>query len=125
VLHMMLERDGVQVLLLIGEADPCRHHLTYPSRWKKWHTYPPRPLPEKPGILVEIDTVRVGIPNDRISLPSTALRFPSRSDSLAWDQMASWCRHHESAVENRKDRYRPIGSVLLRCGESISFLSSQ
>jgi transposase-like protein len=38
-----------------------RHNLIYPSKWKKWHTYPPRPMPKKPGILVEIDSMYDGL----------------------------------------------------------------
>ncbi len=37
------------------------------SKWKKWHQYPARPLPEKPGFLVEIDAVHEGVPDDRLS----------------------------------------------------------
>lgn len=37
------------------------------SKWKKWHQYPTRPLPEKPGFLVEIDAVHEGIPSERLS----------------------------------------------------------
>lgn len=37
------------------------------SQWKKWHQYPPRPIPEKPGFLVEIDAVHEGSPQDRMS----------------------------------------------------------
>jgi len=68
VLHMMLVRDGVAVSLSSVKRTLRRYHLTYPSRWKKWHTYPLRPIPEKPGILVEIDTVHIGAPDDRLSL---------------------------------------------------------
>jgi transposase InsO family protein len=45
-----------------------RHACSRYSRWKKWHTYPPRPLPEKPGILVQIDTMMDGIPEDQLSV---------------------------------------------------------
>lgn len=38
------------------------------GKWKKWHQYPPRPIPEKPGILVEIDTVHDGAPERRLYL---------------------------------------------------------
>lgn len=37
------------------------------SKWKKWHQYPVRPMPEKPGFLVEIDAVHEGAPDDRLS----------------------------------------------------------
>ena len=36
------------------------------SKWKKWHTYPERPLPEKPGLLVEVDTIHDGAHDDRL-----------------------------------------------------------
>ncbi len=68
VLHMMLTRDGVAVSLSSVKRTLRRYHLTYPSKWKKWHTYPPRPLPEKPGVLVEIDTVHVGPSGNQLYL---------------------------------------------------------
>ena len=37
------------------------------SKWKKWHQYPVRPTPDKPGFLVEIDAVHEGIPSERLS----------------------------------------------------------
>jgi transposase InsO family protein len=33
---------------------------------KIWHQYPPRPKPEKPGSLVEIDTIHVGEAGDQL-----------------------------------------------------------
>jgi transposase InsO family protein len=36
------------------------------SKWKKWHQYPPRPIPEKPGILVQIDSMQEGVPRDAL-----------------------------------------------------------
>lgn len=67
-IHHILAREGVPASLSSVKRTLKRNELTYPSKWKKWHTYPPRPLPEKPGILVEIDTVHVGIPAERLSL---------------------------------------------------------
>ena len=64
----MLSRDGIEVSLSSVKRTLKRNGLTYPSKWKKWHKYPSRPIPEKPGILVEIDTVHVGAPDDRVSL---------------------------------------------------------
>jgi len=65
-LHHMLQRDGYPVSLSSVKRTLRRHHLTYPSPWKKWHTYPPRPLPTKPGILVETDTIHDGSPLERL-----------------------------------------------------------
>ena len=36
------------------------------SKWKKWHQYPERPLADKPGILVQIDTIWEGIAKERL-----------------------------------------------------------
>jgi transposase InsO family protein len=59
-IHYLLRESGVVVSLSSVKRTLQRNLLTYPSRWKKWHQYPPRPMPEKPGTLVEIDTVHVG-----------------------------------------------------------------
>lgn len=66
VLQYLLERDGIDVSLSSVKRTLKRERLTYPSPWKKWHTYPPRPLPEKPGNLVEIDTIVDGPHTDRL-----------------------------------------------------------
>lgn len=66
VLHHLLVRDGYQVSLVSVKRTLQRHQLTRYSRWKKWHTYPPRPRPEMPGALVEIDTILDGAPTERL-----------------------------------------------------------
>jgi len=65
-IHHMLGKDGFDVSLSSVKRTLKRNRLTYPSLWKKWHTYPPRPIAEKPGILVEIDTIHVGSPSERL-----------------------------------------------------------
>lgn len=66
VIHYLLLKNGYEVSLSSVKRTLKRHGLTYPSKWKKWHVYPPRPLPENPGILVEIDTVHDGPHQDRL-----------------------------------------------------------
>lgn len=66
VLQFLLKRDGIDISLSSVKRTLKRNHLTYPSPWKKWHKYPPRPIPEKPGILVEIDTIHDGPHEDRL-----------------------------------------------------------
>lgn len=61
VIHHELTGDGIAVSLSSVKRTLKRHNLVYPSKWKKWHQYPPRPLPERPGILVEIDSMRDGL----------------------------------------------------------------
>jgi transposase InsO family protein len=59
-IHFMLEREGWGVSLSSVKRTLKRHELTRYSKWKKWHQYTPRPLPELPGILVETDTIHDG-----------------------------------------------------------------
>lgn len=61
VVHHFLKRDGYEVSLSSVKRTLRRQGLTYPSKWKKWHQYPPRPIPEKPGVLVQIDTMQEGV----------------------------------------------------------------
>lgn len=78
VLRHLLARDGIEASLSSVKRTLKRNHLTYPSPWKKWHTYPPRPIPEKPGNLVEIDTIVDGPHTDRLyvyTLLDVCLRF--------------------------------------------------
>lgn len=65
-LHHMLKSEGENISLASVKRILKKHHLTYPSQWKKWHTYPERPKPESPGILVEVDTIHDGPHDDRL-----------------------------------------------------------
>lgn len=56
ILHHRLRQEGIHVSLSSVKRTISRNHLQRFSNRKQWHRYPPRPLPEKPGILVEIDT---------------------------------------------------------------------
>ncbi len=66
VLHELLRRDGIVTSLSSVKRTLKRNELTYPSKWKKWHAYPPRPAPETPGMLVEVDTIHDGAPERRL-----------------------------------------------------------
>lgn len=59
VIHHLLERDGISLSLSSVKRIFRRYGMTRYSKWKKWHTYPPRPVPEAPGVLTEIDTVHM------------------------------------------------------------------
>lgn len=58
VLHHLLVQSGHRVSKSSVERVLRRYELVNHSKWKKWHSYPPRPLPDKPGILVQMDTVQ-------------------------------------------------------------------
>jgi transposase InsO family protein len=62
VLQYLLKRDGIEVSVSSVKRTLRRHNLVGHSKWKKWHQYPPRPLPAKPGLLVQVDTVLDGPP---------------------------------------------------------------
>ena len=57
ILHHRLTKEGLLISLSSVKRVLKRYHVTRYSPWKKWHQYPPRPLPSKPGILVQVDTV--------------------------------------------------------------------
>ena len=65
-IHHFLVRDGYKVSLSSVKRTLKREGLTKYSRFKKWHQYPERPKPEKPGILVQIDTIVDGPHTDRL-----------------------------------------------------------
>lgn len=61
IIHHRLLTEETLVSLSSVKRTLKREGLTYPSPWKKWHTYPTRPLPEKPGILIQIDSMQEGV----------------------------------------------------------------
>lgn len=68
ILHYRLMNEyGLKVSVSSVKRVLSRYHCSHFSQWKKWHQYPLRPLPEKPGMLVEIDSVYEGMPEDRLS----------------------------------------------------------
>ena len=68
ILHYRLTTEGVSVSLSSVKRILRRYEMTKFSKWKKWHIYPPRPLPKNPGMLVEIDTIHDGDPRERMGL---------------------------------------------------------
>lgn len=68
ILHHRLTKEGVQTSLSSVKRIIRRNGLQKFGKHKKWHHYPERPVPEKPGILVEIDTVWDGVGSNRLYL---------------------------------------------------------
>lgn len=66
VIHHRLLQEGILVSLSSVKRTLQREGVTRFSKWKKWHQYPERPMAEKPGILMQIDTMQDGIPQDRL-----------------------------------------------------------
>lgn len=66
VLHYLLLRDGFSLSLTSVKRVLRRHNASRFSHQKKWHQYPSRPLPQNPGMLVEIDSILDGPTSDRL-----------------------------------------------------------
>lgn len=67
IIHWRLAQEGVFVSISSVKRTLRRCGISKFSKWKKWHQYPPRPMPERPGILVEVDAVHEGPPDNRVS----------------------------------------------------------
>lgn len=112
ILHHRLLSDGYQVSLSSVKRTLVRNQLTRFSKWKKWHQYPPRPIPEKPGILVQIDTILDGEPWDRLCVYTSldvCSRFAFAKPSLHINTHRS-LRFVEDAQINSPFRFQTLQS---------------
>jgi transposase InsO family protein len=66
ILYHRLLQNGYRTSLSSVKRILRRFNCSRYSKWKKWHQYPERPLAEKPGVLVEIDTIHDGPHEDRL-----------------------------------------------------------
>lgn len=66
VIHHLLLKDGYRLSLSSVKRTLKKHNCSRYSRWKKWHRYTPRPIPSKPGILVQADTIWDGLARNRL-----------------------------------------------------------
>ena len=67
IIHWRLAQEGITISVSSVKRTLKRLNISKYSKWKKWHQYSPRPMPERPGILVEIDAVHEGSPDNRVS----------------------------------------------------------
>ena len=67
IIHWRLTQEGISISISSIKRTLKRFGISKYSKWKKWHQYPPRPMPERPGMLVEIDAVHEGPPDNRVS----------------------------------------------------------
>lgn len=118
ILHHRLLHKGVGVSLSSVKRTLRRHGCSRFSRWKKWHQYPPRPTPEKPGLLVQIDTVLDGIPEERLNVYTgldVCSRFAFALPALHITTHASW-----RFVEGMR-RESPFAITLLQSDHGAEF----
>ena len=67
IIHYRLTQEGISISISSVKRTLKRCGISRFSKWKKWHQYPSRPLPEKPGVLIQIDSMHDGPPIDRLS----------------------------------------------------------
>lgn len=67
IIHWRLSQEGISISVSSVKRTLKRCGISRFSKWKKWHQYSPRPMPERPGMLVEVDAVHEGPPDDRVS----------------------------------------------------------
>lgn len=65
-IHYLLTKEGINISLSSVKRVLKRNGCSRYSQWKKWHQYPVRPLPQKPGVLVELDSVLEGPTTNRL-----------------------------------------------------------
>ena len=67
IINWRLGQEGIFISISSVKRTLKRCGISRFSKWKKWHQYPPRPMPERPGMLVEVDAVHEGPPDNRVS----------------------------------------------------------
>lgn len=67
IIHWRLRQEGIPISISSVKRVLRRHGISKYSKWKKWHQYPTRPPAEIPGLLVEVDAVHEGPPDNRVS----------------------------------------------------------
>lgn len=93
IIHYRLKTEGIIVSISSVKRTLRRHGFSRFSQWKKWHQYPERPKPEKPGILVQIDTILDGEPSSRLNVYTgldVCSRFAYAEPRLRINTHASW-----------------------------------
>ncbi len=79
IIHAQLLRENIQVSLSTVKRVLQREGLIKPrSKWKKYHLSGERPRPEKPGILVETDTIHRYLKINQITYIYTLIDVYSR-----------------------------------------------
>jgi len=118
VLHYLLRKDGIEVSLSSVKRTLRRYNLVNHSKWKKWHVYPPRPIPSKPGLLVEIDTIVDGPIEDRLYV-YTMLDVCSRwAFALPFKKIST---HESLEVVTQVRRFAPFEFTTLQSDHGSEF----
>lgn len=118
ILHHRLTTDGYRPSLSSVKRVLQRHGVSRFSRWKKWHQAEPRPIPETPGMLVQIDTIHDGSHDDRLYV-YTLLDVCSRF-AYAWAS-ARITTHHSFRFIRNAGRTLPFAIRTLQSDHGPEF----
>jgi transposase InsO family protein len=90
VIHHLLAQDGYIVSLSSVKRTLKRYGLIQHNPYKRYHKGTPRPAPEAPGILVQIDTIHIGPHPDQFYV-YTLLDVCSRwTHALVSERINTW-----------------------------------
>jgi len=118
ILHYRLGQEGIVVSLSSVKRVLKRHGVSRFSKWKKWHQYPKRPVPEKPGVLVQIDSMHDGPPQDRLS----AYALIDVHSRWGWAEAVERINSHRSALFLHRAHARaPFPFVTLQSDHGSEF----
>jgi transposase InsO family protein len=112
ILHHRLEKEGVEVSLSSVKRTLKREGLTRYSKWKKWHQYPEKPLPEAPGALIQLDSMREGVSQgalhayalidvrSRFAFACASSKANTHSSIFALEQAKNYMPFHIQSVQS-------------------------
>lgn len=118
ILHHRLTREGPAVSLSSVKRILRRHGISRFSKWKKWHQYPPRPIPEKPGILVQIDTIHDGPHDDRFYVYALLDVCSRWGDALPSERITT---HRSLGFVERARAMAPFSFAMLQSDHGAEF----
>lgn len=117
VVHHELLREGISVSLSSVKRTLERHGLIKKrSPWKRWHFTLPRPEAEKPGSLVQIDTIHIA--------PRRLLVFPKFYVYTLLDVFSRWAFARVSARINTHKSLFFVREAARRAPFSFAMLQS-
>jgi transposase InsO family protein len=111
VIQKALEEDGVTVSLMSVKRTLDRAHLTRKrSPWKRYHAPSPRPVADRPGALIQADTVHLAIQGKTVLYVFTCIDVYSR-----WAYARCYTRANARTATEFVKQAQVAAPFLFRC----------
>lgn len=121
VLHYLLIRDGYRVSLSSVKRTLRREGFVKKNPWKRYHQSPPRPKTEKPGDLIQIDTIHKMKNQTQLLYVYTLIDIESRwVHAMAADHISTWRSLH--FVRLAQERF-PVSFEMIQSDHGSEFSS--